>query len=144
MSDEPAFSFSLPAHLDQVGRLTSWLRSITSTHLREDEFILLEIGIVEIVNNIIEHGFGQTPPGILDVTCELKGSQVTLRIIDTGEAIPDGLQERYDNLSEEASLDATSGRGLGIIKKCFKRVVFQHMGGHNNVTAVYDLDMVRA
>ena len=127
---------SLPARLDEVERLTAWLRTITSSILREDEFILLEIGVVELVNNIIEHAF-QTTNGSLEVTCAFDGPRVTLHFSDAGTAMPDGIQKLYDNATDDVAPDATSGRGLGIIKRCFEHVRFYRTDGLNRISATY-------
>lgn len=127
---------SLPARLDEVERLTGWLRAITASVLQEDDFILLEIGVVELVNNIIEHAF-ENLSGSIEVGCALDGKRVTLNFSDAGLAMPDGIQERYDNATDDVALDATSGRGLGIIKRCFEQVRFYRADGLNRISATY-------
>ncbi|MFV3073747.1 ATP-binding protein [Niveispirillum fermenti] len=136
MSNEPALHVTVPASLDQVSWLTRLLRAATSNILRDDEFILFEIGVVEIVNNIIEHAF-DTRTGTLDVTCALEGARVRLLISDAGQAMPDGIQSIFDALDDEVDEDAVSGRGLRIIKKCFEHVAFYRQDGLNKVMVTY-------
>ena len=121
---------------DFAERLTGWLRSITSPFLQEDDFIFLEIGVVELVNNIIEHAFAHAS-GSITVTCTPNRSYVTLDFSDAGAAMPTGLQDIYENLTDEVDLEATSGRGLGLIRKCFEQVIFHRADGLNKVSAVY-------
>lgn len=139
MSTLPVLHVSVPASLDKVSWLAEWLHNVTTDILREDEFILLEIGMVEIVNNIINHAYEAMTGGMMAITCTLGNRQVILQIIDGGAAMPDDIQSRFDNLNLDADPDpdATSGRGMQIIKRCFQQVSFFRQDGCNHITATF-------
>jgi len=95
-----------------------------------------EVSVVEAVNNVIKHAYGNEPGHTVEVVVTVGQSAVTFEVCDTGRPL-----ERFDvRLPPVDSDDYESlpegGRGLYIMHAFSDQVRYERQGGRNVLTLV--------
>lgn len=93
----------------------------------------LELATVEAANNIVVHGYKNTPDHRYSLSMAVRGSEVQILLSDGGEEIP---AERFHDVSPEWSMEAESGRGWAIIRACTDRIEYCRVRGRNRLLLV--------
>ena len=96
----------------------------------------LELCLVEVVNNAIEHAYSNQAGHKVEAVVELEKTQLSITISDWGSPIPEGnLQQdkpqEMDPESPETWL--CSGRGLHIVRKLMDTVEYSSHQGKNSL-----------
>ena len=86
--------------------------------------------LAQVVSNLLNNAAKFTPPGgHIRLTCERRGDEIVVRVIDTGVGIPAGMQARiFDMFTQAGSAADRSLGGLGIGLTLVKRLVEMHGG----------------
>jgi len=109
-------------------------------HMRviEADILSLELAVTEIVNNAVEHGYGDAENEQIKVQIEVRGSVVQIEIIDQARPFPEN--ERYrlmDDLRplEEPDEDwSPRGHGLQIVRQIVDSIVLERDATQNVLT----------
>ena len=106
------------------------------TVLSPVEINRLELCLVEVVNNAIEHAYGNQSGNRVVVQIDLKKESITITVRDQGEAMSADVLEQ--NEEPELDLDSPeswlcSGRGLHIVKNLMDSVSYNSDAGENSL-----------
>jgi serine/threonine-protein kinase RsbW len=105
--------------------------------MSELDAAMVELGIVEYLNNAIEHAFGGRPGGQIDVRMLVDAQRVEADISDGGSP-PRGapLDARTAPAFDPADRSSLPERGFGlsIIRRTFDEVGFGRQGQRNRLT----------
>ena len=103
----------------------------------ETDVALIQIGLTEIVNNCIEHGYKEDASKAVDVAISIDEDLLQLDISDTAPPLSAGNSHRllgegvtFDDATEEWS---RRGHGLQIIRQIFSEISIDHVGGQNHI-----------
>jgi serine/threonine-protein kinase RsbW len=116
-----SITFTIDSHLANVALVAMSLRSICSlVALSPEELDELEIGVVEALNNVIKHGYDNTPGLPVTTAVTLEDHQVTVQISDRGKRIPAELLDRartscLDMDTDDLTKLPEGGMGLRLI-----------------------------
>lgn len=120
------------ADLHQVRRLAVWLRaSCAASGLGEMVSFDLELAMVEAANNIVKHGYAKGR-GSIGLDFRVTGGAAELTLADRGLPVPSGLFDQCHT----APLDATEGRGIGIVQSCVDVINYSSRDGLNMLTLI--------
>ena len=102
----------------------------------------LELCLVEVVNNAIEHAYGNQPGHMVEATVTLEESQLSITVSDWGGAIPAIKLE--ENEPQEVGSDIpesllSRGRGLHIVRNLMDTVEYNSHQGKNSLLMVKQL-----
>lgn len=121
-----------------VPRVFSAIRPLLEGNAPPDAINLAEIGLHEVINNIIEHGYGGKPGHSIDIRSCRRRTMVAVAIEDMGAIHPAALRRKDPPPETFAGLESMSerGRGLWLIEQCFSRVRYSVRDGRN-LTRLY-------
>ena len=128
----------IPSRLEYVGPLGERVRAACAAFgMASDAAGEVELSVVEMVNNAIEHGYQMAGTGWVEVSLESDGRQLHIEISDGGRALPPAalaaaaLPEvnpaRREDLPER-------GLGLAIAKRLMDAVRYHSSPGCNVLT----------
>jgi serine/threonine-protein kinase RsbW len=134
-----AISLTIESRLDQVRLIRAAMAGVLD-HMRviEADILSLELAVTEIVNNAVEHGYGDAENEQIKVQIEVRGSVVQIEIIDQARPFPES--ERYrlmDDLRplEEPDEDwSPRGHGLQIVRQIVDSIVLERDATQNVLT----------
>lgn len=106
------------------------------TVLSPVEINRLELCLVEVVNNAIEHAYGNQSGNRVTILVDVKKESITITVKDRGEAMAPEVLEA--NEEPELDLDSPeswlcSGRGLHIVKNLMDSVNYSSDNGENSL-----------
>jgi len=134
-----AITLTIESRLDQVRLIRAAMAGVLD-HMRviEADILSLELAVTEIVNNAVEHGYGDAENEQIKVQIEVRGSVVQIEIIDQARPFPEN--ERYrlmDDLRplEEPDEDwSPRGHGLQIVRQIVDSIVLERDATQNVLT----------
>jgi serine/threonine-protein kinase RsbW len=99
----------------------------------------VELGVVEALNNVVEHAYQLQPNNKIKVIFQPSKDHVVVCIIDTGVAMEQSLLFSDDNQQWSKDLNALEnisegGRGLTLIKSIMDEVSYKSENGINQLT----------
>lgn len=68
--------------------LAQLMQRLQKTRLTADELGQVELVVAEVLNNIVEHAYGPSQPGPVDLTCDLLSRQIRVIVVDQGRDVP--------------------------------------------------------
>lgn len=96
----------------------------------------IELAVIEIVNNCIEHACTDSDNQQISIEFLLKADRLLIEVMDKGKAIAPDLLE---DISNDFNFDSTDfenlpegGMGLKIVKNCMDEVSYQNQNGKNH------------
>ena len=125
----------LPANLDSLPQIETWLRELGGTREWDDDLIgRLHLGLHEAVSNVIEHGFGPVFEDFVEVWWAPKGGYFLIR--DHGVPFDAKDHAQFDPRDPKAR---KRGRGLGltIIDRVMERVDYYPGMTVGNITVLH-------
>ncbi|MGI9279400.1 MAG: ATP-binding protein [Endozoicomonas sp.] len=105
------------------------------TTLSPVEINRLELCLVEIVNNAIEHAYENEAGHPVQVCVDLDKTMMNIAVSDWGQSIPDEVIQDRDELPVDPEHPETwlcSGRGLHIVNKLMDQVSYETDEGKNS------------
>lgn len=125
-------------HLRIPGRIESVIEVVDAVMTRlagasADTATRTAIGLHEVLNNIVEHGYAGRSGGDIEVSLAHEGEDAWVEILDDGNPHPSRDADRppepspVDDLMEMG----TRGRGLWLISQCFAEVSYDLAAGRN-------------
>lgn len=126
---EPA-PFTCLARLDLVPSLADHLRRCCGGGaVSVAALIDLELALVEAANNIVIHGYAGRDDGLIHMMVTHDEAAVMLDLWDEGAP----MQEGRLSACRPFSLNAESGRGIGIIQSCIDDIAYSREGNRNHL-----------
>ncbi|WP_062269938.1 ATP-binding protein [Endozoicomonas arenosclerae] len=105
------------------------------TTLSPVEINRLELCLVEIVNNAIEHAYDNEAGHPVEVCVDLDNTMMNIAVSDWGQSIPDDVIEDKAEPAMDPEHPETwlcSGRGLHIVNKLMDQVSYESDEGKNS------------
>ncbi|MES2844205.1 MAG: ATP-binding protein [Pseudomonadota bacterium] len=128
-------TWSLRAEMDAITDVAVSVHHAAQSVLGEDHASDVELALVEVLTNIIRHGYGDGP-GQIEVCLVRHPDGVQLIVSDRGKSIPPGLLEaaQIDGFSFDIeTLEGLpeGGMGLPLIVMLMSDVTYTHADGRN-------------
>lgn len=94
-----------------------------------------ELVVAEVLNNIVEHAYGDSPDGEIKLTLRFNDFHLTANFIDSGAAMPDGALPAGNpaNLDVETQMLPEGGFGWNLIHSLSDRLVYERKGTENHL-----------
>jgi serine/threonine-protein kinase RsbW len=133
----PAVTWQIASRLECVGPLGEEVRAACTTFgLGSAAAGEVELSVVEMVNNTIEHGYQMDGSGWVEVSLESDGRRLRVAIRDGGRAMPAGALANatmpdVDPTRREALPEG--GMGLHIVKQLMDDVRYESSEARNTV-----------
>lgn len=126
------------ATLDQVAWVTKALKRLMPVCLLQDDCYAIELGITEVLTNIVLHGYTAHKNGYITVCWKEQMSRLCVEILDKGLPIPAHLLARESNHAFDFDPDDVarlpeSGFGLALTKTIFDMVDYESINGENRL-----------
>lgn len=115
------------------------LMSELARHAPARDCEAIELGVAEIVSNIVRHGY-DGGPGPIRITWTVSPTDVVLRVCDCGVPIPSGMLDEARHVSldfGQTGIDdlPEGGLGLAFISQMFHRLTYRSRGRVNRLVA---------
>ncbi len=133
-------TYSIESDFEEVSCLGQLIHKLAAiAGMDEVDSARVELGVVEALNNVIEHAYQLQPKHKIKVIFESSNSYVVIHIIDTGSAMEQSLFSSKDNQSEvneyiELEEIPEGGWGLSLIKSIMDEVSYKSENGINHLT----------
>ncbi len=113
---------------------------LRASGLARDRADEVEIALAESINNVVEHAYAGTEPGVIRVLCSLRCAHLDIRICDTGAPLP---QERLPpGLAADVSVARTDlpegGFGWFLIRELTSDIRYDRCGLINHLSLRFD------
>ena len=111
------------------------LHGLNPWHLSATDQGKIQVALVEVLNNIVEHAYGDQGGGIIEITCQPFVGYLGFEIVDTGIALPDHCLQN-DQLSAidiQASLPE-GGFGWFLIRQLSYDIAHKRRDGKNHLS----------
>ncbi|WP_051786471.1 ATP-binding protein [Endozoicomonas numazuensis] len=112
------------------------------TTLSPVEINRLELCLVEIVNNAIEHAYENKAGYPVEICVDLDKTMMNIAVSDWGQSIPDEVIQDKAEVAVDPEYPETwlcSGRGLHIVNKLMDQVSYESDQGKNSFTMKKEL-----
>ena len=96
------------------------------------EVYAIQLAADEAASNIIEHAYGDMPPGDIEITCEMKNGVLTITMRDQGRPF-DPASVRPPNLKADLSKRKIGGLGIYLMRKLMDDVRYESVPGQGNL-----------
>ncbi len=110
-------------------------KEIASQSFDETSVTEIELAVVEIVNNCIEHACVDCDKHQISIEFWLSEDQLSIEIIDQGNAIDpvwiDNISTDFDFDPDDLENLPEGGMGLKIVKNCMDEVSYQNLNEQN-------------
>lgn len=133
-----SFRTIIDSSLDAVPAVGNAVRALCRDGgFAEADAAMVELGVVEAVNNAIEHACSGAAGGRIEIAVSVDGTRIDARIVDDGQpgdpAAFGSAQAPAFDPADRASLPE-GGFGLSVIRSVFDEVSFARDGGRNVLT----------
>jgi anti-sigma regulatory factor (Ser/Thr protein kinase) len=134
-----AKTFEIAGNYAEVGKLGVWLREEFAAIVGDELAESMELAVVELANNTVEHGFGSgRPEGRIALSAAGDETGVTVIIQDDAPAF-DPFAAAPAIVFEEADYQDVEdlpegGMGVALILSLASDVAYRWVDGHNEVT----------
>ena len=109
-----------------------------SARLSEEDGYAIELGIAEVLTNIVMHGYAPHENGFITVSWEAHKSGLIMQIVDTGLPIPPHLLARksghaFDFDPHDVVNLPENGFGLALVRSIFDAMDYESLDGVNHL-----------
>jgi anti-sigma regulatory factor (Ser/Thr protein kinase) len=102
-------------------------------NLSRDVVFAAKLALEELLTNTISYGYGDKSVQLIEIRLEVRGDQLTIRIVDDGLAF-DPRTAKEPNTESSLKERAIGGLGVHLVKNLMDRVEYRHKDGKNHVT----------
>jgi serine/threonine-protein kinase RsbW len=133
-------TYSIESDFEEVSYLGQAIHKLVAiAGMDEVDSARFELGVVEALNNVIEHGYQLQPNHKIKVIFEPSKNYVVIHIVDTGIAMGQSLfsdKENQKEVKEHIVLEdiPEGGWGLALIKSIMDEVSYKSENGINHLT----------
>jgi len=140
MRDKFKMSFRA-TKLEARQALAAISKRLRSSDLTQDRAGEVEIALAEAINNVVEHAYADSEPGLVRILCSLRTEHLDIRICDTGtplaqSRLPLGLAA---DVSVPRSELPEGGFGWFLIRELTSDVRYDRCGLINHLSLRFDL-----
>jgi len=138
----------VPCQFEDISQANVRLEQLVADYFEDPDYIyLITLSIVEILCNVVEHGYGSNPPANESVRIEFKsvGKGLSVCLKDHAPELPEGIAEHLTTgrISMPAIDQGTenlpeSGWGLNIVTSTASRIEYTRQGSSNITTLEFD------
>ena len=126
----------IESRMENIGFLGVCIKSIYSKVFTPQEAGVIEMGAVEAVTNIVEHGYRYKPNNYIELKLIMYNNRMTIVINDNGSPIPSSIlngkpEDVFDFDPKDLDSLPENGMGIALIKKVFDEVEY-HVGQRSN------------
>ena len=113
-----------PGRYDSLAKIADFIRQAAKdAGLDNLAVYAVETAVDEACSNIIEHAYKGSPKGILDISCDAAGGELTVIVHDHGKEF-DMSRVRKPNLSKQLSEREVGGLGVYLMHQLMDEVHF--------------------
>jgi serine/threonine-protein kinase RsbW len=129
---------SIASKLDQVWPVRVAIAAILrEMDVADLDCLHVQLAVAEAINNCIEHGYGETREGRIEILAETEQDRLRIEITDDAPPLPlrrleELLRKPMPEPNETAPL-LSSGRGIPIMRSTMDSVVFGRLGERNQL-----------
>ena len=95
----------------------------------------IQLATDEAASNIIEHAYDGVADGVLEISCGVKGSDMTIVLIDHGESF-DPSEVPAPDLQADLSERKIGGLGIFLMRKLMDEVHYEARQKNNTLTLI--------
>ncbi len=132
---------AVPADVSQT--LVGLRQQLEGLGLPSDALFRLELVLAEILNNIVEHAYGDTGRGVIEIGVSVHSGAIWCNLCDLGNPMPGGtlpLARRYALDDMDMQDLPEGGFGWGLIRDLTARLTYQRRGDRNLLDFRIDLE----
>ncbi len=116
---------TFPARFEFLDEIREFVSQIAREGgFAEKEIYSLQLAADEAASNIIEHSYEGIPNASLDITCDMRGTLLTITMRDTGKSF-DPSNVKQPNLKADLSERQIGGLGLYLMRKLMDEVRYE-------------------
>lgn len=131
------FQFAIPSSEMAVrGGLADIIASLRTLNLASEEYGTVELVLAEVMNNIVEHAYADTPDGIIKVAIQPKAQGLHCIFNDDGLPMPDGMAPLGNLSTINSDIDDLPEGGFGwfLIRDLARDLKYARKGDTNILT----------
>lgn len=133
-----SIKLSVDSDLDLVALIARAVRGVCSDLVSEEDVDAIERAVVEAVNNVIKHGYGNDHGHNVDVSLEVRPDRIVVDIDDRAAPMEraqlrKASAQRFDFDPGNADEIPESGMGLAIIRMSMDKVEYRSRPGGNRL-----------
>ena len=144
---EPAFARTIEARPMEVRAVLRAAVARFARRIGEEDAGALELALAEVLNNVVEHGYGGRPAGLVRVIIGRGPGGLNCRIEDAGSPVPEDLLVSPEN-EEYPFLDGDpipeGGFGWKLIHSLVTDIRYRSEGGYNRISFLIPVARVDA
>jgi serine/threonine-protein kinase RsbW len=129
-------AFVIRATLSEVSVLGETLHVFRGVHAAEGVADNIELGIVEALTNVVEHGHAGGADATIEILYQELAGLIMVEIVDRGQATPLTCLGRDDAFDFDAAIHASlpeGGMGLALIERSFDSIDYNSSAGKNRL-----------
>lgn len=133
-------TYSIESDFEEVSQLGQAIhKMVADAGMGEIDSARVELGVVEALNNVVEHAYQLQPNHKIKIIFEPSKNNVVIHIIDTGITMEQNLFPIDDNQKEVKELGRfqdvpDGGWGIALIKSIMDEVSYKSENGTNHLT----------
>ena len=141
--------FVLPCSLAGISEHEPSLESHFAEYFEDStRAYFVTLAVVELLCNIVEHGFDNDPPqdAVVKINVDPKESALCVKLVDTAKAIPTetithltSRKQAMPPVSKTAGELPLSGWGLNIVTNTASKIEYKRINDQNEITLKFDL-----
>lgn len=118
------------------GGLADIIASLRTLNLASEEYGTVELVLAEVMNNIVEHAYADTPDGIIKVVIQPKAQGLHCIFNDDGLPMPDGMAPLGNLSTINSDIDDLPEGGFGwfLIRDLARDLKYARKGDTNILT----------
>jgi len=133
-----AARYVVHATLNEVARVTKALKVLMPVRLSQEDSYAVELGIAEVLTNIVLHGYAARVNGYITVCWKEQPSRLSVEIVDQGLPIPPHLlaqetSHAFNFNPHDVAQLPERGFGLALAKTVFDSVDYESINGENRL-----------
>jgi anti-sigma regulatory factor (Ser/Thr protein kinase) len=133
-------SFIVPGSLSEIENIRKHVADFaTISGVSEDNFIELELTIVELFTNIVKYAY-EVEEGAVEILLSTKSNQLSVQLMDSGvEYLPSMFQTIMPAISNNIDKIAEHGYGIPLVVSIVNSIKYERLENLNITTIVLSL-----
>lgn len=116
---------TFPARFEFLDEIRSLVAQVAREGgFSEKDIYSLQLAADEAASNIIEHAYAGVSDAVLEITCDMRGSELVITMRDTGKPF-DPSKVKQPNLKADLSERQIGGLGLYLMRKLMDDVRYE-------------------
>lgn len=142
----PSIALTIAPDFLEVRRALAEMRQRFAPILPDDPISTFEIIAAEVLNNVVEHGFGDHPAqdGCIDITAVVDGTSLRFEVVDNGKPMPGNTvpsQREHDIDPDDLDGLPEGGFGWNLIHMLSDELTYMRQDGKNHLRVTIAVKM---